>query len=35
METLPLAKQQLMDHQQLPVGPFMPRGLLAGPVAQQ
>jgi hypothetical protein len=24
METLPLAKQQLMDHQYIPVGPLMP-----------
>ena len=24
METLPLAKQQLMDHQYVPVGPLMP-----------
>jgi hypothetical protein len=24
METLPLAKQELMDHQYIPVGPLMP-----------
>ena len=30
METLPLAKQQLMDHQYIPVGPLMPlRALMA------
>src|SRR5436305_1320600 len=31
METLPLAKEQLMDHQYVPVGPLMPlRALLGG-----
>jgi hypothetical protein len=35
METLPLAKQQLMDHQYVPVGPLMPLRMLIGPVAQQ
>ena len=30
METLPLAKQQLMDHQYLPVGPLMPLRALIG-----
>jgi hypothetical protein len=36
METLPLAKEQLMDHVYLPVGPLMPlRALMAsGPAAQ-
>jgi hypothetical protein len=34
METLPLAKQQLMDHQYIPVGPLMPLRALIGPVAQ-
>jgi hypothetical protein len=30
VETLPLAKQQLMDHQYIPVGPLMPlRALMA------
>src|SRR5947209_3274495 len=30
METLPLAKEQLMDHQYIPVGPLMPlRALVA------
>ena len=34
METLPLAKEHLMDHQYIPVGPLMPlRALVAG--AQQ
>jgi hypothetical protein len=31
METLPLAKQQLMDHQYIPVGPLMPLRALVGP----
>jgi hypothetical protein len=36
METLPLAKQQLMDHVYIPVGPLMPlRALMAGGPAQQ
>src|SRR6202041_3885942 len=35
METLPLAKQQLMDHEYIPVGPLMPLRALMGPVAQQ
>jgi hypothetical protein len=35
MDTLPLAKQQLMDHQYIPVGPLMPLRLLVGPGAQQ
>jgi hypothetical protein len=31
METLPLAKEQLMDHQYIPVGPLMPlRALMGG-----
>lgn len=31
METLPLAKEQLMSHEYIPVGPLMPmRALLAG-----
>jgi hypothetical protein len=31
MDTLPLAKEQLMDHQYVPVGPLMPlRALLGG-----
>ena len=34
-ETLPLAKEQLMDHQYVPVGPFMPLRALMGPGAQQ
>jgi hypothetical protein len=34
METLPLAKEQLMDHQYIPVGPLMPLRVLIGPGAQ-
>jgi hypothetical protein len=35
METLPLAKEQLMDHQYIPVGPLMPLRALMGAGAQQ
>jgi len=35
LETLPLAKAQLMDHQYIPVGPLMPLRMLIGPAAQQ
>ena len=35
METLPLAKEHLMDHQYIPVGPLMPLRALVGPGAQQ
>src|SRR6201996_1728965 len=35
METLPLAKEQLMDHQYIPVGPLMPLRALMRPEAQQ
>ena len=35
METLPLAKEQLMDHEYVPVGPLMPLRALMGPAAQQ
>ena len=35
METLPLAKEQLMDHQYIPVGPLTPLKALIGPGAQQ
>ena len=36
METLPLAKEQLMDHQYIPVGPLMPlRALMGGGPTQQ
>src|SRR3984885_3849107 len=31
METLPLAKEQLMDHEYIPVGPLMPLRALMGP----
>ena len=34
METLQLAKEQLMDHQYIPVGPLMPLLALVGPGAQ-
>lgn len=34
METLPLAKQQLMDHEYIPVGPLMPLRALVGPGAR-
>jgi len=34
MEKLPLAKQQLMDHEYIPVGPLMPLQALIGPRAQ-
>ena len=35
METLPLAKEQLMDHEYIPVGPLMPLRALMGPGGQQ
>ena len=35
MEALPLAKEQLMDHEYVPVGPLMPLRALMGPGAQQ
>ena len=35
METLPLAKEQLMEHAYIPVGPLMPLRALMGPGAQQ
>jgi hypothetical protein len=35
METLPLAKEQLMDTQYIPVGPLMPLKALMGPVVAQ
>ena len=35
METLPLAKAELMDHEYIPVGPLMPLRALVGPGAQQ
>src|ERR1700722_10421875 len=35
METLPLAKEHLMDDQYIPVGPLMPLRMLIGPGAQQ
>jgi len=35
METLPLAKEQLLDDQYIPVGPLMPLRALLGPGAQQ
>jgi hypothetical protein len=35
METLPLAKEQLMDHQYIAVGPLTPLRALMGPGGQQ
>src|SRR5215469_7482793 len=35
METLPLAKEQLMDHAYIPVGPLMPMRALIGPGTPQ
>jgi hypothetical protein len=35
METLPLAKEHLMDHEYIAVGPLMPLRMLVGPSAQQ
>ena len=35
METLPLAKEHLMDHQYIPVGPLMPLRALMGAGTQQ
>ena len=35
METLPLAKEQLMDDQYIPVGPLMPLRALLGPTGAQ
>ncbi len=35
VEDLPLAKEQLMDSQYIPVGPLMPLRVLMGPGAQQ
>jgi hypothetical protein len=34
MEKLPLAKEHLMDHEYIPVGPLMPLRALLGPAAQ-
>jgi hypothetical protein len=35
MKTLPLAKEQLMDHEYIPVGPLMPLRALMGAEGQQ
>jgi hypothetical protein len=35
IEALPLAKEHLMDHEYIPVGPLMPLRALMGPGAQQ
>ena len=35
MDALPLAKEHLMDHEYIPVGPLMPLRALMGPGAQQ
>ena len=34
MDTLPLAKENLMDHQYIPVGPLTPLRMLVGPAPQ-
>jgi hypothetical protein len=35
MDTLPLSKENLVDHEYIPVGPLMPLTALIGPGAQQ
>src|SRR6266481_349121 len=35
METLPLAKEQLMDHEYIPIGPLMPLRALMGAGGQE
>jgi hypothetical protein len=35
METLPLAKENLMDHEYIPIGPLMPLRALLGPGEQR
>ncbi len=35
METLPLAKEHLINHEYIPVGPLMPLRALLGPGGQQ
>ena len=35
VETLPLAQEQLMDHQYIPIGPLMPLRALMGAAAQK
>ena len=35
MEALPLAKEHLMDHEYIPVGPLVPLRALMGPGAEQ
>ncbi|ABF39702.1 conserved hypothetical protein [Candidatus Koribacter versatilis Ellin345] len=35
VESLPLSKQQLLDHQYVALGPFMPLRMLIGPAAQR
>ena len=35
IEALPLAKEHLMDHEYIPVGPLMPLRALMGPAAQR
>jgi hypothetical protein len=35
VETLPLAKEELIEHEYIPVGPLMALRALMGPVAQQ
>ena len=35
MQALPLSKENLMDHEYIPVGPLMPLGLMGGGPVQQ
>src|SRR5215469_1102761 len=35
MDTLPLSKEELMDHEYIPVGPLLPLASLIGPPPQQ
>ena len=35
METLPLSKEHLMDHEYIPLGPLMPLKALLGATAPQ
>jgi len=35
MESLPLAKEDLLDHEYIPVGPLMPLRLLIGASSQR
>ncbi len=35
MDGLPLSKENLMDHEFIPIGPLMPLGILLDAAAQQ